>query len=214
MKHHLKLLIVGFLFISTQLISGCKITSPEQKKEAQSTRDITLELSHYKQSNFKQVEATFFTHQSKELVFRVLSNIKQTPEWLERLESVTVLTAYNNHQYLLRTIINSPWPFKNRELITCVNTTFEEKMTIIDISSCSDRVPENDQYVRLSQVESSWRISKVTDSLVEIHYKAWMNPAGNVPAFIFNSELIDSTKADLQKLQAIIDNASMEQFSY
>ncbi|GLS89514.1 hypothetical protein GCM10007916_05810 [Psychromonas marina] len=214
MKYNLKPLIICVALISTQLISGCKIIPPEQKKQPQSVGDFEFELSPFKDSNFKQVEATFFTHQSKELVFRVLSNIEQTSQWLERVESLEVLTAYNNQQYLLRTVINSPWPFKNRELITCVNTHFEEKKTTINISSCSDRVPENTQYVRLSDVESSWTIRKISNSLVEINYKTWIDPSGNVPAFIFNSELIDSTESDLLKLQAIIDNASMDQFSY
>jgi len=214
MKYNLQPLIICVALITTQLLVGCKIIPPEQKKDAQSTPGFELKLRQFKDSNFKQVEATFFTHQSKELVFRVLSNIEQTSQWLERVESLEVLTVYNNQQYLLRTIINSPWPFKNRELITCVNTVFEEKVTAINISSCGDRVPENDQYVRLSQVESSWRIKKITSSLVEINYKTWIDPSGNVPAFIFNSELINSTESDLIKLQTIIDNASMEQFAY
>jgi hypothetical protein len=68
--------------------------------------------------------------------------------------------------------------------------------------------------VRLLQVQSSWTITKVSDSLVEINYKAWIDPSGNVPAFIFNRELIANTEADLNSLKKIIDNASLDQYSY
>ncbi|MFT6908046.1 MAG: hypothetical protein ACJAS1_004734 [Oleiphilaceae bacterium] len=209
-----KTLQACFLLVSIQLLSSCVIVPQEQEQEPKSKANIQVELSQYKQSNFKQVEATFLTHQSKALVFRVLSNIDQTSQWLQRVDSLEVLAVYNNHQYLLRTIINSPWPFQNRELITCVNTFFEENITTIKIFSCSDRVPLNDLYVRLLHVESSWRIRKIADSLVEVNYKTWLDPAGIVPAFIFNSELIDSTEVDLKKLQTIIENASLDQYSY
>jgi uncharacterized membrane protein len=207
-----KALQVCFFLVSIQLLSSC--ATVEQKQKLKSTASIQVKLNQYKQSNFKQVEATFLTKKSKNLVFRVLSNIKQTPKWLQRVDSLEVLTAYNNHQYLLRTIINSPWPFQNRELITCVNTFFEENITTIKIYSCSDRVLINDQYFRLLHVESSWRIKTITNSLVEVNYKTWIDPGGAVPAFIFNRELIDSTAVDLKKLQTLIENASLDQYSY
>lgn len=213
MNYYLKILPACLLFVWLPLLPGCA-AGYQEPKEPPLTLNIDVALNQYKQSNFKQVDATFFTHQSRALVFRVLSDLDKTSQWLPRLDSVKVLAVYNNHQYLLRTIINSPWPFQNRELITCVNTLFEENLTTITIFSCSDRVPLDDRYVRVQYVESSWTIKKMTDSLVEINYNAWIDPAGIVPAFIFNSELIDSTKIDLKKLQTLIENASLSQYSY
>ncbi|PKG38319.1 hypothetical protein [Psychromonas sp. Urea-02u-13] len=218
MNTPLKILKNCFLFTSITLLAGCAIVHQEEevplKSQQKYNPNFQVKLNQYQQSNFKQVEATFFTQQPKELVFRVLSNIEQTSQWLQRLDSLEVLTVYNNHQYLLRTVINSPWPFKNRELITCVDTFFEEDNTTINIYSCSERVESDEVNLRLSQLESSWKITKISDSLVEVNYKAWLDPAGIVPAFIFNSELIDGTKADFIKLQAIINDASLDQYSY
>ncbi|WP_022941743.1 hypothetical protein [Psychromonas hadalis] len=213
MNSYFKILPTCFLLVSLQLLSGCVIVHQEQQ-ESQSTLNIDVTLNQYKQSSFKQVEATFFTHQSSALVFRVLSDIDKTSQWLQRVDSLKVLAVYNNHQYLLRTIINSPWPFQNRELITCVDTLFAENITTIKIFSCTDRVPLDDRYVRLSHVESRWTIKKITASLVEVNYKAWLDPAGIVPAFIFNSELIESTEVDLKKLQTLIEHASLAQYPY
>jgi len=214
MRYGIKGLRLSVFLASILLLSGCLIVRQERENESQAAFPTEFQLSQFKGSDFKQVEATFFTHQSRELVFRVLSDIEQTSQWLERVESLEVITAYNNQQYLLRTIIDSPWPFKKRELITCVNTGFEEKTTTISIVSCSDRVPVDDLYLRLLEVQSSWKITKISNSLVEVNYKTWINPAGNVPAFIFNSELIDSTKVDISRLQRIIDNASLSDYAY
>jgi len=202
------------LLVCILIVSGCSNIRLQQEKSPQSVTALQVKLNPYKQSDFNQVEATFFTHQPKELVFRVLSDVKQTSQWLDRLESIEVLAVYSNHQYLLRSIIDSPWPFNDREIITCVNTDFNETITTIKIFSCSHRVPFNAKYLRLLQVESSWTIKETSNSLVEVTYKNWIEPSGYVPAFIFNNELIDNTKFSLQKLQVIIENAVLDQYSY
>lgn len=210
-----KILPACFALLSIMLLSSC-VSQIEfsQSQEKKLNAEIQVKLNQYKQSNFQQVEATFFTHQSRALVFRVLSDISKTSQWLQRLETIEVLSVYNNHQYLLRTTINSPWPFQNRELITCVDTFFEDKITNIKIVSCHERVPLNEQYLRLTHAQSSWRLEEITDSLIEVNYKTWIDPAGYVPAFFFNNELIKTTKFDLKKLQVIIENASLTQYSY
>lgn len=212
MKYVIKLLFLySFVLLS---LFACTAIQPENSIADKINASSKFTLNQFEQSKFKQIEATFSTHQSKSIVFRVLSDIKKTPKWLARLDSLEVLSVYNNHQYLLRTIINSPWPFKDRELITCVDTFFEETETKINIYSCSDRVPLDSLYVRISEVESSWVISKKSKSEVEVSYKTWIDPGGNVPAFIFNYELIASTKADFKKLQLIIDKAVLSDYAY
>lgn len=209
-----KILSTSFWLTYAVLLSSCTNMLPQHEKKALSSSRIQVKLNQYNQSAFKQVEARFFSYQSKELVYRVLSDIEKTPLWLERLDSLEVLEIYNNQHYLLRTTLNSPWPFNNRELITCVNTSFNATVTTITIYSCSERVAENQQYLRLLQVESSWTISELADSRVEIHYKTWLNPSGNVPAFIFNSALMNNAKTSLEKLQLIIEQSSLAQYPY
>jgi len=212
MKRFLKSLILCSVITFQFLLSGCSFMKSKESDNFKSS--IQVELTRYQQSAFKQVEASFLTSKSKELVFRVLSDIEQTPEWLQRVNRLEVLDIYNNQAYLLRTIIDMPWPFKDREIISCVDTGFQEMLTTIDIYSCSDRVPENEQYLRLPDVVSSWKIKEIDQETVEIKYKTWVDPNGNIPAFIFNNELINSTKIDFKKLQAIIEQTSIKSFTY
>jgi len=202
-----------FLLSAVSALSGCILmTSHSSQKSLRQAPKIAL--NDYLGSDFKQVKVNFFTTKSKELVFRVLSDIDATPNWLDRVSSLEVVDIYNNQQYLLRTIISMPWPFKDREVITCVNTDFQESFTSIDIFSCSERVAENKQFLRLPQVKSHWEIKQVSASLVEVNYQTWLNPEGNIPAFIFNNELMQSTQLDFMKLQTIIESSSLSDFAY
>lgn len=204
----------SFLVMLIMLLSGCGVLKTQQQVVVNKTEFIHVGLSPYHDSNFKQVEVIFFTHQSKELVFRVLSDIEKTSEWFTKIKSLDVLSVYNNQQYLLKTVIKTPWPFKDRELITCVDTTFEDLSTMISISSCSDRVSEGSKNLRIADVESHWVIEEVSESLVKVSYKTWLDPEGNIPSFVFNSELIDGTKNDFNRLKKIIESASLNDFAY
>ena len=196
------------------MLTACSIILPTHKTKQESKTDLQVTLHSYQQSNFKQVEATFVTYKSKELVFRVLSNIKLTPQWLDQVVNIEVLEVYNNSQYLLRTVINSPWPFKDREIITCVDTHFSNSITSINIYACSERVPINSQYQRVLKVNSSWILKEISHSKVEIRYKTWIDPEGSVPAFIFNQQLIDNTKVSFSELKKIIASSSLDDYPY
>jgi len=198
--------------ITFLLLFGC--THKVEKQEASLQSGVKVELKQYQQSRFKQVEASFLTSKSKELVFRVLSDIDKTSEWLKRVDSLEVLEIYNNQKYLLRTIIAMPWPFQDREVITCVNTAFAETMIAIEIHSCSDQVAESEEYLRLPKVISSWKIRTLSNNFVEVKYNTWLDPEGNIPALIFNNELINSTKIDFEELQTIIKSTNLEDFFY
>ncbi len=212
----IKNLYTSLLLVSVSLFMGCATISPAPKAviEPKSMTSLQVSLNAYPQSSFKQVQAKFFTRQSKELVFRVLSDVAKTPQWLSPVASVEMVTMYNNRQFLLRTVLDSPWPFKQREIVSCVNSTFAETRISIKIESCSDRLPLADKFVRLTQLKSSWNIRTISEYLVEINYKTWLDPSGNVPAFIFNNELIGTSTTALKKLQEIIKKAKLDDYDY
>jgi len=197
--------------LSFAAISGCATVDTRIEN---SNGSLQVYLTPYLNSEFKQVNATFTTNKSKELVFRVLASLELTTQWLEEIEKIETVTIYNNSQFLLRTLINSPWPFKPRELVSCVNTSFEPKVTVIEVTSCSERWPLTDKYVRVTEVSSRWVITATSESSARVSYQTWLDPQGLVPAFFFNQQLKTSTNKSLTKLQKIIASATLEQFSY
>ena len=159
-------------------------------------------------SDFQQINATFQVTGDKTTAFKIISNLSTTKDWLPEVESIQTLEIYDFNNFLLRTVLDSPWPFKQRETITCVSTTFEKYTTSIDIKSCPKRYPVNESYVRVEHLKSSWRIKQLENNKIEIDYKTWLDPTGYVPAYFFNQQLLTRTKSSLNKLQKIINDAS------
>jgi len=171
------------------------------------TTSLSVSLTPKQGSEFKRVTVKFTTKKSKELVFRVVSDLTKTAQWITEVSTIIPLKTYSNNHFLLRTVLDSPWPFLQRELITCVSTKFDPKSTIIDVVSCSQRHPLDSQYVRVSQLQSRWMINQVNQEYVEVNYQTWLDPKGFVPAFFFNRALESSTTASFKRLQQLIENA-------
>ncbi|WP_432463911.1 START domain-containing protein [Agarivorans sp. QJM3NY_33] len=193
---------------------SCSVSQREAADQSLINADFKIELSQYQHSPYKQVEAQFTTEQNLQLVFRVLSDLQRTAQWFEHLQAIETLEIYSNQQFLLRTIIKSPWPLTDRELITCVATNFEPKRIQIRVSACSDRYPPNPQWVRVSATKATWTLLQQASGAVLVNYKAWLDPNGNVPALFYNQQLIASTTASLHQLIKLIESSSLQQYAY
>ncbi|MEM5528806.1 hypothetical protein WN093_08275 [Gammaproteobacteria bacterium AS21] len=167
---------------------------------------IQIVVKAYPNSDYKQVNASFYTNKSKTQAFKVISNLALTKQWFDRLDKIETLAIRTNNDFVIRSIITSPWPFKDRELISCVHTQFKEDIITIDISNCSFEQPINQRLVRVEHAQSNWKIQQLDNNLVKINYQAWIDPAGNVPSKFFNLSLVHSTRQSMQALQQILQS--------
>jgi hypothetical protein len=206
--------ILSVILLTVVLCSCTKLTQPQENTTLLNNANTEIRLSTIKESNFKQVEAVFSSDKSKQQVFLVLSNLQQTPQWFDKLMSIKTLVKYNNKQFLTRSIINSPWPIRNRELITCVNTQFSKNETRIDILACPTKAEHTKQLVTVTKARSSWVIKQLPSGLTQIFYKAWLEPGGFIPATLFNHQLISSTKRTIRQLQKTLAQTEHNNYGY
>lgn len=189
------------------IVSGCAI-KPATNDATLQNSEIAIHLTSHPESKFNQVNASFTVNTSKEIAFKVISDLAKTPLWLKEVSSIRTLKIYDFNNFLLQTILDSPWPFKPRETITCVATSFEDLTINIAIKSCNKRHPDSHNAVRISQLSSHWQITQIDDTSVNVQYSAWLDPAGNVPAYFFNQQLPTQTKRSMTLLKQLIEDNS------
>ena len=203
------------LILTTSLmLNGCGLLKTIPANPYHPANDLKLTLKNHPDSAFQQLESSFLARQSLQLTYLVISNIALTPQWFDGLTSIELLKQTSNKQFLLRSIIDSPWPFKSRELITCVDTAFSKSVIDIKINSCSEKRPVTGEYVRVKHANARWTITQTATNAVRVNYQAWLDPQGKVPAFFFNSKLLSSSAKSLQKLQLLIHQARKEDYAY
>jgi len=204
-----------FLILATSLmLSACSLFKTIPANPYHPVNDLKLTLKNHPDSAFQQLKSSFSVSQPLQLTYLVIANIALTPQWFDGLTSIELLKQTSNKQFLLRSVIASPWPFKPRELITCVNTAFSKSAIDIKINSCSKKYPVSGEYVRVERANAHWTITQTTTNTVRVDYQAWLDPQGNVPAFFFNSKLLNSSAKSLQKLQHLIHQAQKEDYAY
>lgn len=209
--------------ISLFVTTSCSVLSPtssqlDLERNESSYADLvnrqpTITLTKHAGSKFSQVNSSFYVSKSKSDAFRTISDLSVSTQWFDRLKDIDTLAFEDNNNFVLRSIISSPWPFQNRELITCVNTLFLDIKTIITIKNCPNQHPETKELMRIKKADSLWVIMPVVDfkksspdeALTKISYQAWLEPNGNVPAFFFNQSLKTSSLKSLKKLKKLIE---------
>lgn len=192
------------------LLISC-VNTKQYTRTLQGNSAVVAVLGNHNDSDFKQVRATFKVESDLTTSFKVISDLTKTKLWLREVDNIRTVKIDDFNNFLIYTVLNSPWPFSKRETVTCVNTTLTDIEVNIKIRNCSERYPESASYVRVPQIKSSWKILKIDEREIKVIYSAWINPGGNVPAFFFNQQLGQQTTKSLTRLQQLIAATFAEQ---
>ncbi len=209
--------LTGVLLVFIAM-AGCSSIHKQPATHSVQDDGIVIALHDYSQANqtpspFKQVRAHFITEKPPALVFRVISDLPLTPSWFSYLQSLDTLEIYSPRSFLTRATLDSPWPFSDRDIISCVTTEFDAQRIIVRLKDCHDRYPPQDGTLRVTASDSQWIITKEKQK-TRVEYKAWTDPGGNVPAFIYNALLTDTAQETLNKLKQLIQTKSLADYSY
>ncbi|MBN3563588.1 START domain-containing protein [Aliamphritea spongicola] len=199
-------------------VTGCSSISKQPAAHSIDDGSIIVSLHDYpltkhENSAFKQVKAQMITGKPTALVFRVISDLPLTPTWFSHLRSIETLEIYSPRSFLTRATLDSPWPFTDRDIISCVTTQFEPERIIIKLKDCHAEHPQQDSTLRVTASDSRWIITGKGDK-TRIEYEAWTDPGGNVPAFIYNALLTETTLETLSKLKQLLKTKSLADYSY
>ncbi len=94
-----------------------------------------------------------------------------------------------------------------------MTTQFEPERIIIKLKDCHAEHPQQDSTLRVTASDSRWIITGKGDK-TRIEYEAWTDPGGNVPAFIYNALLTETTLETLSKLKQLLKTKSLADYSY
>lgn len=135
-----------------------------------------------------------------------LSTTARIPDWMAYVEGVTVVDYIDHNNYVIKVRLDLPWPLRNRELVACVETSFPDSETVINMRNCPDRVPA-DSTIRVKGLEAQWRLHAMSRELTRVEYSTWVDLGGLVPATGFNLLLKNTTQSSLQKLRNLMQSS-------
>lgn len=141
-----------------------------------------------------EIKASAFYAGKPENFLLLLQDTKSVRRWLKQSKDAKLLDGSTEHHWKVYTRFQSVWPVSPRDMVTCADVIETKKSLLIQISDCSDLMPETKDYVRIRDVKAVWTLTAKNQGF-ELHYQGSANPGGELPEWLVKQLTLSSLRA-------------------
>jgi hypothetical protein len=129
--------------------------------------------------------------------------------WVHQLAEMEVLHRNEELEYIVRQVINTPWPIPKREMI--VRTSLhasEEGAVALTMDGVPDFVPSRPDLHRVRETRGVWVLMPIAGGRVHITFVMHMNPGRDIPPAVSNAALFEVPFYSLLKMRSLAQDPS------
>lgn len=141
-----------------------------------------------------EIKANAFYPGKPESFLLLLKDTKSVRRWLKQSQDAKLLDGSTEHHWKVYTRFTSVWPVSPRDMVTCADVLKNENSLLIEITDCSDLVPEAKNYVRIRDVKAVWTLT-AQDQGFDMQYQGSANPGGELPKWLVKQLTLSSLRA-------------------
>lgn len=171
-----------------------------------SARDITVYVRDIPGSSYHGFYAITRVHATTAAVLSVMADVTAMPEWIVRMTTARLLRREANREAWLYGRYHMPYPFVDREAVLHSQVSQDAKTGVVVVTSraVDGLVPATAHTVRLTHMESTWRLTPQADGLLRIELWGQGEPGGYVPPVLFNYNLPDEPAQTFRNLRHML----------
>lgn len=124
-----------------------------------------------------------------DVVGSVLQDIAGYPQWVARCRESVVLKEINRDTRVFYTVIDTPMPFKDRDIILSNTTVYHPNEGLVEINFNvfnQDILPPREGYCRVNEFSSQYLIEPLSPDRTRVTFVFKGDPGGNIPVTIAN----------------------------
>lgn len=186
----------------------------ERRDEA---RDISVYSRKSAATSYNSFYAVTRVNARLASIVAVLSDVPAMPEWLARMKSAKLIKREGNSDIWLHSVYKLPYPFIEREGVMRASLR-QHKSGVVEIVTRAEKglVSTNPKRVRLTNMQSTWRLTPEKNGIVKIELWGQGDPGGYVPPVLFNYNLPDEPAQTLKLLRQMLtrDKYRQKRLSY
>ena len=141
-----------------------------------------------------EIKASAFYQGKPESFLLLLKDTKSVRRWLKQSEDARLLEGSTEYHWEVYTRFQSVWPVSPRDMVTCSDVLKNKESLQIQITDCSDLVPETKNYVRIREVKAVWTLT-TKDQGFDMQYQGSANPGGELPEWLVKQLTLSSLRA-------------------
>ena len=139
-------------------------------------------------------------------LFHDMANFKR---WVHRLVELEVLEKHDFTEYVMRQVIDTPWPLQQREVIMrSLQVSAGDNAIALTMKEEPDYLPLNPKYHRVQHATGIWVFSPNGHGVVQVTFVMHLDPGQDVPPPVSNAGLFEVPFYSLKNLRTLLNDTS------
>jgi len=144
-------------------------------------------------SGVDAVKSVYNVNSSVSGVVALVADAASYPKWIYRCSQAKTLKTISQEEFIYYQETSVPWPASNRDLIGHVKISQDPntKIATITAENMPTFIPEKSGKVRLKVFHEKIDIVPKGKDKSEVTYELFLDPGGNIPAWMVNLAIVD-----------------------
>lgn len=127
--------------------------------------------------------------------------------WDEDLRDVKIIDIEEDKFISYYLMYPVPWPLSNRDLCAKASITIDRqnKRKIVHAKPIPTALPERKGCIRIQNFYQKWDVQAIDDHHVKVILEGFIDPAGVVPAWIYNMVITDTPLKVMRALRSHVE---------
>ena len=194
--------LIANLFCSAMVLTSVDAISSERKNWNIRTQqdNITVHTRNVENSNIDAFKASTVIGAHYEKVKEVILDYPNYPFWYEDYDSGEVLKQLNQEEFIVRFVIDAPFPFKDRDSVNRVLIQETDNFVKIVLESLSTYAPPTKKHIRMFVSSGHWKLEK-QDNQTRVTLEYHADPRIPIPSWISNRYIVQGPAKSLANLR-------------
>ncbi|HTX87694.1 MAG TPA: START domain-containing protein [Bacteroidales bacterium] len=190
-------LLLGLLFLISGSLFSQTWTFVKEKD------GIKLYTRKEPNSSLKSFKGVVILHTQVEKVNALLGSVENTSWWDENVRDIKVITNEKDKLIRYYLVYHVPWPFTDRDLCVEAKITNDPATGVRTVFAqpLPNTIPEKPNLIRITHYWQKWTIQPINKNTVLLTLEGFVDPAGNVPSWLYNMVIVDSPLKVIRGIQ-------------
>jgi START domain len=142
-----------------------------------------------------------------EVIHEVFKDIPSFTQWYGFCKEIKQLQQDSDNHRVIYFVLKTMGPVKDRDMVVDTMDNFDRqagRLTVVMTGVKEDIVPRQDKYVRMTDINGTYLITRTDPDKAHVIYTVKADPAGYIPAFISNILQKDQPFLTLKGLREMV----------
>lgn len=190
------------IFVFTLIASNYINAKPSAGWNFESDQDGITIYSREHSDGLVEIRARMFTPTTYSAFLTLLEDTANVPNWITNVSLSRVIKQISPTENIVYTQFSAPWPAKDRDMVTYSQYSHDDIGFTLEIKDAPQTsLPKQDGYIRITDVQATWTLQKLTNGYSLIEYVAFADPGGDLPDWLANKLAKESARSTFEGLR-------------